>query len=66
MQSLELATLIERAKHLLWTLARQDVENLSGQRSNILRELHDLEKRSARFNVSSLYQEVVTTAEAEP
>jgi hypothetical protein len=61
--SFELATLIARAEHLLWILARQDVENLSGQRQYILRELQSLERRAAQFPISSLYQEAVQTAE---
>ena len=59
MSSLELITLIERAEHLLWVIARHDVESLSGQRADLLRRLRELETQAAEWGITDLYQEVL-------
>lgn len=62
MPNLELTTLIERAKHLLWVIARQDVESLTACRSHVLRQLRELEMRARERGVADLYQEVLRGA----
>ena len=59
MPSFELTTLIERAEHLLWVLARQDVESLSGQRADVLRRLRELELQAIECGITDLYEEVL-------
>lgn len=59
MQASELSTVVERAEHLLWVIARHDVESLSGARSGLLRRLHELEERARRLGVNDLYQKVL-------
>jgi len=61
MVSPEFAGLIERAEHLLWVIARYDVENLSGTRRNVLDQLRSVEESARRFGVNSheLYREVL-------
>ena len=59
MPGFELTTVIERAEHLLWVIARHDVESLSGQRDGVLRRLRELEKRASQLGISDLYQEVL-------
>ena len=55
----ELTALIDRAEHLLWVLARADVENLSGHRADILRQLGALEDQALRSGVPDLYEKVL-------
>ena len=43
------AGVIDRAVHLLWVIARCDVENLSNQRCHALRELGDIELRTGKL-----------------
>ncbi len=52
------AKLLQRAEHLLWVLARCDVEDLAAQRQNILKCLHTTEMWAAELGVSDLYREV--------
>ena len=59
MQGPEWIALLERAEHLLWVLARADVENLSGHRADILRQLAELEDQARRLGVRDLYQIVL-------
>ena len=59
MPSFELTTLIERAEHLLWIIARHDVESLSGQRADVLRRLRGLEAQARQLGITDLYQEVL-------
>ena len=55
----ELAELIEQAEHLLWVMARSDVEGLSAPRMDILRRLQRLESRALDFGVADLYPRVL-------
>lgn len=55
----ELTALIDRAEHLLWVLARADVENLSARRAGILRQLHTLEDQAQQLGVPDLYEKVL-------
>jgi hypothetical protein len=61
MVSPEFAGLVQRAEHLLWVIARYDVENLSGTRRNVLGQLRAVEERASRLGVNSeeLYREVL-------
>jgi len=59
MRSTELTALIERTEHLLWVIARHDVESLSGQRADVLRRLRELEAQALHWGISDLYQEVL-------
>jgi len=59
MKNSELTGLLERAEHLLWVIARQDVESLLEQRTGILRRLHELEERARILGVPDLYEEVL-------
>jgi hypothetical protein len=61
MVSPEFAGLVERAEHLLWVIARYDVENLSGTRRNVLDQLRTVEERAGQMGVNSeeLYREVL-------
>ena len=59
MQSPELTVLVERAEHLLWVIARSDVENLSAQRTDALRRLGELEHRALQFGERDLYRKVL-------
>lgn len=59
MASSQLTTLIERAEHLLWVIARQDVESLSGQRADVLRRLRELEAQALQWGITDLYQQVL-------
>ncbi len=62
MHTSELTRVVERAEHLLWILARQDVECLCEQRGGILRRLQELEQWAGRLGVSDLYEEVLRGA----
>jgi hypothetical protein len=62
MNTPELTRVVERAEHLLWVLARQDVECLSERRGGILRRLQELEESARSLGVSDLYQEVLRGA----
>ena len=55
----ELAELIEQAEHLLWVIARSDVEGLSAPRMDVLRRLQGLECRARDFGVADLYPRVL-------
>jgi hypothetical protein len=59
----ETSRLIERAEHLLWVLARHDVEELEEQRHYVLERLCDLEKRAIDLGVTDLYQAVLQNAD---
>jgi hypothetical protein len=59
MASSELTALLERAEHLLWVIARHDVESLSGSRTDVLRRLGDLEMRALQWGVTDLYGEIL-------
>ena len=62
MKNSDLSSLVERAEHLLWVIARQDVESLSEQRPTVLRRLQELEESARRLGVPDLYQEVLRGA----
>jgi hypothetical protein len=57
--SSETAEVVRAAEHLLWVLARADVENLSTPRSDLLHRLDELERRAADLNIPDLYREVL-------
>lgn len=59
MPSSELTSLIANAEHLLWVIARQDVESLSGPRTDVLRRLRDLETEALQWGITDLYGEVL-------
>jgi len=62
MSSSEILGVVERAEHLLWVIARHDVENLSDRPTDVLRRLRELEARAAHLGVTDLYQEVLREA----
>jgi hypothetical protein len=55
--------LVGSAEHLLWVLARCDVESLSGTRRTVLQQLRDLEARAEALHIPDLYSEVVHSCE---
>jgi hypothetical protein len=55
----EAAAVISAAEHLLWVLARADVENLSAPRGELLNRLYELECRAADLNIPDLYRQVL-------
>ncbi|GEM_PF-3383256 len=55
----ELAQVVERAEHLLWVIARQDVDCLSNQRRPVLRQLQELEAHARNLGAADLYAEVL-------
>jgi hypothetical protein len=55
----EVAELVRRAEHLLWVVARCDVEGLSSTRNTALHNLRRLEERAAQLNSTDLYREVL-------
>ena len=59
MVSAETAEVVRAAEHLLWVLARADVENLSAPRSDLLHRLEELEHRAAGLNIPDLYRQVL-------
>ena len=64
MQRLELRTLLEQAEHLLWVIARCDVEALSTPRGDVLRRLAELERDAAQLGVPDLYVKVLQESPA--
>jgi hypothetical protein len=62
MQGGNVTDLVRRAEHLLWVVARCDVEDLSSARHTALLGLRDLEERAARLNATDLYREVLDHA----
>ena len=62
MHTSELTTLVERAEHLLWVLARYDVERLTERRSGVLRCLGELEQRARQLGVTNLYEKILLEA----
>lgn len=58
MATSELAGLTERAEHLLWIIARSDVEDLPDQRPGVLQRLHDVEAQASQLGVANLYDEI--------
>jgi hypothetical protein len=59
MGSAEATEVVQAAEHLLWVLARADVENLSAPRSDLLRRLDELERRAADLKIPDLYRQVL-------
>jgi len=59
MGSSEAAEVVRATEHLLWVLARADVENLSAPRRNLLHGLDELERRAADLNIPDLYRQVL-------
>jgi hypothetical protein len=57
--SSETAEVVRAAEHLLWVLARADVENLSAPRCELLHRLDELERRAAALNIPDLYSQVL-------
>ena len=55
----ERVEVVQAAEHLLWVLARADVENLSAPRRNLLQRLDELERRAADLNIPDLYRQVL-------
>ena len=55
----EAAAVVRAAEHLLWVLARADVENLSAPRCDLLHRLDELERRAADLKISDLYSQVL-------
>jgi hypothetical protein len=55
----EAAAVVRAAEHLLWILARADVENLSAPRCDLLHRLEELERRAAGLNIPDLYRQVL-------
>ena len=51
--------IVDRAKELLWVIARSDVEDVQAHRSTALERLRDLELRAAEMRIPDLYREVV-------
>jgi hypothetical protein len=51
--------IVNRAKELLWVIARCDVENVQAHRSIALERLRDLEVRAAEMRIPDLYREVM-------
>lgn len=59
MYSGEALELIGSVEHLLWVMARCDVESLSSQRTMVLRQLRELESRAAALHIPDVYREVI-------
>jgi hypothetical protein len=59
MGSSEAAEVVRAAEHVLWVLARADVENLSAPRCDLLEKLDELERRAADLNIPDLYHQVL-------
>ena len=59
MNSSEIRDVVDRAEHLLWVIARHDVERLSARPADALRRLRELEARAAQLGVDDLYGEVL-------
>jgi len=55
----EAAEVVQATEHLLWVLARADVENLSAPRCDLLHRLDELERRAAALNIPDLYSQVL-------
>jgi len=53
--------IVDRAKELLWVIARCDVEDVEAHRRIALERLRDLELRAAELRIPDLYREVVQT-----
>ncbi len=51
--------LIAEAEHLLWVVARSDVEGLSAPRTHILRRLEILERQAREIGLTDLYSRVL-------
>jgi len=58
----EIVDIVRRAEHLLWVLARCDVEDLSSARNTALLGLRQLEERAAQLEALDLYREVLENA----
>ena len=61
MQNLSSPRIVDRAKELLWVIARCDVENVQAHRRIALERLRDLEVSAAEMRIPDLYREVVRT-----
>ena len=55
----ELTALLERAEHLLWVIARSDVDGMVTPRADALRRIQDLEGRVLQLGVTDLYQKIL-------
>ena len=55
----ETVEVVQAAEHLLWVLARADVENLSAPRCDLLHRLDELERCAAALNIPDLYRQVL-------
>jgi hypothetical protein len=51
--------IVDRAKELLWVIARCDVEGIQAHRTTALQRLRDLELKAAEMRIPDLYREVV-------
>jgi hypothetical protein len=51
--------IVDRAKELLWVIARCDVENTQAHRGTALERLRELELCAAEMRIPDLYREVV-------
>ena len=59
MGSSEAAEVVQATEHLLWVLARADVESLSASRGHLLHRQDELERRAADLNIPDLYRQVL-------
>jgi hypothetical protein len=51
--------IVDRAKELLWVIARCDVEGVQAHRTTALERLRDLEVSAAELRIPDLYREVM-------
>jgi len=51
--------IVQRARELLWVIARCDVEDVQAHRSTALERLRELEVRAAEMKIPDLYREVM-------
>ena len=58
----QVSDIVRRAEHLLWVVARCDVEGLSSARDQALLSLRELEKQAAGLHATDLYREVFENA----
>lgn len=55
----ELTEIIGHAEHLLWVIARLDVESVVAPRTSALRRLRELEAHALQLGIADLYGEVL-------
>ena len=57
-----LTELVTQTEHLLWVIARSDVESLSAPRTHVLGRLQTLEQRALELGIADLYSCVLQQA----